>query len=142
MDVTVRAGWYRHVQDEEFGQTGGGRRPATGLGAVLDAVEKSEPLAAVQTYPWGMTVTVNLPDDAARRLTAEAARRGITVDELVAELVATLPTSSPEAAAPEGPGRRRLSFIGMGASGGGESVAERHREIIREHFANKSASDV
>lgn len=37
---------------------------------------------------------------------------------------------------------RRLSFIGVGASGGTENVAERHREIIPEHFANKTASDV
>ncbi len=46
----------------------------------------------------------------------------------------------PEAA--ERPVRRRLSFIGMGASGGGENVAERHEEIIREHFAHKTAGDV
>jgi hypothetical protein len=85
-----------------------------------------------------MSMTVNLPDDVAARLAAEAARRGVSVEELVAEAV----TAHFPAAPPEQPARRRLSFIGIGASGGGENVAERHREIIREHYADKTASDV
>jgi hypothetical protein len=112
----------------------------------------------------GMTVTVNLPDDAARRLAAEAARRGITVDEVIAELAATLPTGAPRAA--ERSGKRRLEFMGMGASGDpvaghpeparerfrfigmghsgadGGDIGRRHEEILREHFANKTARDV
>lgn len=83
-------------------------------------------------------MTVNLPDEIARRLAAEAKRRGQDVEQVAAEVLAAgLP---PEA--PERPAGRRLSFVGIGASGGGESVAERHREIIREHFADKTASDV
>ena len=83
-------------------------------------------------------MTVNLPDEVARRLAAEAARRGVTPEQMAVEAIeAQLP---PEAA--ERPVRRRLSFIGMGASGGGENVAERHDEIIREHFADKTAGDV
>jgi hypothetical protein len=88
-----------------------------------------------------MSMSVNLPDDLARRLTAEAQRRGQGVDQVAAELLAaTLPKSSAETS--ERPSRRRLSFIGIGASGGHERVAERHEEIIREHFADKTASDV
>lgn len=114
---------------------------------------------------------VHLPDDLWERLAAEAARRGTSVDALVAEMVARhLPPAPPagttegedaleafigsgssgrgdlarrhrELAAEERP-PRRLSVIGVGASGGIENVAERHREIIREHFANKTAGDV
>jgi len=78
-----------------------------------------------------VTLTVNLPEELAARLADEATRRGITVDDVLAEMVAAgLPV------------RRRLSFIGIGHSGGGEAVAERHQEIIRAHFADKTASDV
>lgn len=40
-----------------------------------------------------MSVTLDLPDDAQSRLEAEAARRGITVDQVVAHLAAQLPDS-------------------------------------------------
>jgi hypothetical protein len=86
-------------------------------------------------YPEGMAMTVHLPDDVARRLAAEAQRRGRDVDEVAAEVLAAgLP---PDTGPP-----RRLSFLGIGASGGKERVAERHREIIAGHFADKTASDV
>lgn len=65
-----------------------------------------------------MTVTVPLPDDLAARLAAVAAERGITPEELLAERV--------EAHLPRLP-----SFIGVGASGGGD-LSERHKEIRRE----------
>ena len=119
-------------------------------------------------------MTVHLPDELRDRLAAEAARRGKSVDALVAEMVTKQLPPEPPAETTDGEdalaafigsgssgrgdlaGRhrelaagatgerptRRLSFIGVGASGGSESVAERHREIIREHFANKTASDV
>ena len=115
-------------------------------------------------------MTVHLPDELRERLAEEAARRGKSVDALVAEMVAKQLPPAPRAETTEGEdtleafigsgssGRgdlarrhreladerpsRRLSFIGVGASGGSENVAERHREIIREHFANKTASDV
>jgi hypothetical protein len=79
----------------------------------------------------GMTVTVNLPDDAARRLAAEAARRGITVDEVIAELAATLPGGAP--GAPERPEKRRLEFVGMGASTSGRRAADAD-EMLAEGF--------
>ena len=83
-------------------------------------------------------MTVNLPDDAARRLAAEAGRRGITVDELVAELAARLPAveSAGAEAEPTVPVRRRLSFIGLGRSGQG-GMSERVKELRREVAAEK-----
>ena len=36
-------------------------------------------------YTWGMTVTVELPGPLAERLAAEAARRGLTVEDLAVE---------------------------------------------------------
>ena len=58
-----------------------------------------------------MVVTVILPDEFVARLRAEAARRGISVDDVVVELAERLPTV-------EAPRRaRRLGFIGLGSSG-------------------------
>jgi hypothetical protein len=84
-----------------------------------------------------VTVTVNLPDDAARRLAAEAARRGITVDELLTEWAARLPAPadterSRSTPAPES----RFSFIGMGRSGRGD-LSGRVKELRREVAAEK-----
>lgn len=60
-----------------------------------------------------MPMTVDLPPDVVRRLEAEAARRGVVVDEVIAELASGLPGDGAEA-----PKRsRRLSFVGIGASG-------------------------
>lgn len=78
-----------------------------------------------------MTVTVNLPDDAARRLAAEATRRGITVDQVIAELAATLPGGAP--GGPEQSGKRRLEFVAMGASTSGRRAAEA-QEMLAEGF--------
>jgi hypothetical protein len=51
-------------------------------------------------------VTIELPDDALARLRAEAARRGVSIGEVIAELAAHLPAEDPLEA-----------FIGCGASG-------------------------
>jgi len=83
-------------------------------------------------------VTVELPDDVLRKLTAEATRRGVSIDVIIAELAAALPAEAPSTTAPT----RRLSFAGIGASGTTEPVGRRHREIIAEHFADKTARDV
>jgi hypothetical protein len=77
-----------------------------------------------------MSQDVHLSEELARRLEVAAARLGVSPDELAAEVL--------DAHVPG----RRPRFIGIGHSGGGESVAERHREIIREHYADKTASDV
>jgi hypothetical protein len=85
-----------------------------------------------------MTVTVNLPEELLARLTAEAARRGVSVDQVAIEVLAA---GLPEAAPPSA--LRRFAFIGMGASGaGGGDVGRRHDEILREEFVSKTARDV
>ncbi|MGE3621596.1 MAG: hypothetical protein AB7L84_14145 [Acidimicrobiia bacterium] len=47
-----------------------------------------------------MVLTVDLPADVLRRLEAEAARRGVTVDTLAAELMAELADRLPAEAGP------------------------------------------
>lgn len=81
-----------------------------------------------------MSQIVHLPDELADRLAAEAARRGITVDELSAELlVAGLPASPPE--------DPLEAFIGSGRSGRGD-LARRHREIKSEITQGHAARDL
>lgn len=81
-----------------------------------------------------MSLTVDLPPDVLRRLEAEAARRGVTVDEVIAELAATLPGEQP---AP--PKRsRRLSFVGIGSSGDTRPF-DIHRE--RDELARRKLAD-
>jgi hypothetical protein len=67
-----------------------------------------------------VTVTLDLPAEAVARLQAEAHRRSITVDQLVADLANSLPTMDALEA-----------FIGSGSSGRGD-LARRHREIRSE----------
>jgi hypothetical protein len=64
-----------------------------------------------------MTLTVEISGDTLARLRAEADRRGVSIDLLIAELAETLP---PEAAAEE----RKLSFIGLGASTSGRRARD------------------
>lgn len=80
-------------------------------------------------------MSVNLPDELAERLAAEAARRGVSVDDVAAELLAShLPEEVMEAT-----DRRRLSFSGIGSSGGAEAIGRNHEKIIRQAFAGKTA---
>jgi hypothetical protein len=58
-----------------------------------------------------MSVTVELPEHALAKLTAEAARRGVSIDVVIAELAAQLPAVTAPAR-----GRRKLAFAGIGAS--------------------------
>ena len=80
-----------------------------------------------------VTVTLDLPAEAQSRLQAEATRRGITLDQLVAEIAESFPADS------EAP-KRRLSFIGAGHSGRGD-LSHRHREIRAEQTAGLAAED-
>ncbi len=66
-----------------------------------------------------MSITV---EELASRLAAEAARRGITVDALLDELADKLP-----------PTRRKLGFVGLGASTSGRDSAHID-EILAEGF--------
>lgn len=66
-----------------------------------------------------MSITI---EELASRLTAEAGRRGITVEALLDELADTLP-----------PARRKLGFVGLGASTSGRDSADID-EILAEGF--------
>jgi hypothetical protein len=72
-----------------------------------------------------MPVTVELPAEALRRLEAEATRRGVSIDEVIAELAARLPG---EASGP----RRRPAFVAVGASEHG--ITDRLDEILADGF--------
>jgi hypothetical protein len=74
-----------------------------------------------------MSVTIDLPADAQARLEAEAARRGITLDELIAELAKTLPAQDPLEA-----------FIGCAASDRAEPFDIRRE---RAELAEKKLAD-
>jgi hypothetical protein len=80
-----------------------------------------------------MIVTIELPADTQARLEAEATRRGITLDQLIALLADTLP-ADPAAGGP----RHRLSFVGIGASGLTEPL-DIHRE--RAELAAKKLAE-
>jgi ABC-type branched-subunit amino acid transport system ATPase component len=69
-----------------------------------------------------MTVSIDLPDDALARLRAEAIRRGVSIDTVIAELADQLPADT-------GP-RRRLSFAGTLAAE--PELAERSEDILDE----------
>jgi ParG len=60
-----------------------------------------------------VALTVELPEEALARLRAEAARRGTSVDDVIADLVGRLPR-------PIAGRRHRLSFVGIGESGRSE----------------------
>jgi len=71
-----------------------------------------------------MLVTFELPEDALARPRAEAVRRGVSIDVVIAGLASQLPIEAP-------PGTSRLNFIGIGHSGRGD-LSRRHREIRAE----------
>jgi hypothetical protein len=71
-----------------------------------------------------MAVTVHVPEDLGSRLAVEASRRGMSVDEVSAQLLAAgLPSEDALEA-----------FIGSGRSGRGD-LGRRHGEILAEHLA-------
>jgi hypothetical protein len=82
-----------------------------------------------------MVVTLELKAEVQARLSAEAARRQMTLDQLITEFADELPQDTPV----EAP--KRLSFIGIGDSGRGD-LARRHREIRREQTAGLAARDL
>jgi len=84
-----------------------------------------------------VTLTVNLSDETARRLEEAAQARGVSPEQMAVEAIEDR-LGKPRTSRPA------PSFIGIGASGqhDGTSAAERHKEIRRAHFADKTASDV
>jgi hypothetical protein len=73
-----------------------------------------------------MTLTLHLDDAVAAALSAEAARRGQTADQLAADLLtAQLPTLATS--------HRRLSFAAIGESTSGRGAAEAD-EMLAEGF--------
>jgi hypothetical protein len=82
-----------------------------------------------------MVVTLDLKAEVQARLSAEAARRQMTIDQLITEFAEDLPLGSPT----ESP--QRLSFIGIGDSGRGD-LGRRHREIRKEQTAGLAARDL
>jgi predicted transcriptional regulator len=77
-----------------------------------------------------MSLSVHLPEELARRVTEVAEARHQTPEEVAIEAI--------EAALPA---KRRLSFAGIGRSADSRGGAEAD-ELIAEHFAGKSATDV
>ena len=93
----------------------------------------------------GMSMVITLPDEAAERVTATAAARGVSAEMIVVELVMDLPTITGDQTALEelDPSplladnvrpvrRRRLAFVGIGASTGGTS--HRIDELLADGF--------
>ena len=70
-----------------------------------------------------MSVTVELPAEALARLEAEAARRGVGIETVIAELTEALPR-------PDTDETRRLAISGVGASGGGAGRARDADELL------------
>lgn len=78
-----------------------------------------------------MSVTIDLPAEALARLEAEASRRGVGIDIVIAELAETLPAPS----APGANGGHRFGFVGVAASGDG-TLSERYKAIRRHEFGS------
>jgi hypothetical protein len=82
-----------------------------------------------RSYTELMTVTVDLPEDALARLRAEAQRRGVSIDVVIAELTAALPPES-------SPGTRTgLSFVGLGSSNSGRYARDAD-ELLADGFGH------
>lgn len=79
-----------------------------------------------------MTLSIDLPEQTLARLRAEANRRGVSVDEVIADLADRLPVDPATAAR-----RRQLSFAGTLEAE--EDFAERSEEILAEIIRGKAA---
>jgi hypothetical protein len=73
-----------------------------------------------------MTLTVDLPESTLVRLRAEAERRGVSIDLVIAELAEALPAETPEV-------ERKLSFIGLGSSSSGRHARDAD-ELLADGF--------
>jgi len=75
-----------------------------------------------------MSVTVELPAETLARLEAEAARRGVGIDTVIAELAQQLPRPD------RGGARRKLAISGVGTSGGERGRAREADDLLAEGF--------
>ena len=77
-----------------------------------------------------VTVTLDLSAEAQARLQTEASRRGITLDQLIADIAAGLPA---EGDTP----KHRLGFVGIGASGRAEplDIHQERADLAAKKFA-------
>ena len=73
-----------------------------------------------------MNVTIDLPEDALARLEAEAKRRGVSIDSVIAELAEGLPAKSSA-------GPRAFSFVGLGSSTSGRYARDTD-ELLADGF--------
>jgi hypothetical protein len=80
-----------------------------------------------------MAVIVDLPVEALRRLESEAARRGVGIDVVIAELAETLPAEG--TGDPTRP-RRKLAIAGIGGSGGRRGRAADADELLADGFGH------
>lgn len=78
-----------------------------------------------------MSLTVDLPAATLRRLEAEATRRGVGIDVVIAELAEALPSA--DSTAEPGTPRRRFALTGIGASDG-DRFARDADELLAEGF--------
>jgi plasmid stability protein len=77
-----------------------------------------------------VSITVELPDDLAERLAAAAAAHGTTAERLAVEVIEA-----------RFPAPRRLSLVRIAASGTKGPTGRRHRELLRDNFADRSARE-
>jgi hypothetical protein len=75
-----------------------------------------------------MSVTVELSPEVVRHLEAEAARRGTSIDEVIAELASALPAGT-------GGPRRNPGFVGVGNSGQG--VSHRIDDLLGDGYGRE-----
>jgi hypothetical protein len=73
-----------------------------------------------------MNVTIDLPKEALARLEAEATRRGVSIDLVIAELAEALPAEAPA-------GLQTFSFVGLGSSRSG-CCARDTDELLADGF--------
>jgi predicted transcriptional regulator len=79
-----------------------------------------------------MSLTVRIPDELARRLAEVAEARHQDPEQVAIEAIEA-----------QLPARRRLSFSAVGSSGSsGGDIGRRHREVVSESLAAKSAREI
>lgn len=88
----------------------------------------------LRPYAGDMPVTIDLPPEARARLEAEAFRRGITLDQLVAELSNQFPTEGSAAGS-------LADFIGCADSGDPDWATNDVHEL-RQEMARRSSEIV